>query len=282
MIEMSYSQIERKEIEFSVLITVYCNDDPKLFAHALKSIYDNSLLPDKVLLVVDGPVPELINDVIIKFEKMHSLFVLRLARNLGLAKALNVGLTELTTEWVVRADADDINLSNRFEEIVKLLKEKQCLDIVGSNILEVECDGSPVAIKEVPEHEEQIRKYAVRRNPFNHMSVAFKRSKALACGSYPDVYLREDYALWARMLQGGAKCYNIQKVLVHATTGKDMYKRRGGLKYALAELSMQKVLIDCDLKNMSQGIFDGLVRAVIYLMPNIFRGLVYENVLRKK
>lgn len=94
--------------------------------------------------------------------------------------------------------------------------------------MEVDRTGRPIAIRKVPSTEKEIRKFICHRNPFNHMTVAFRRSIVSDLGGYPDIFLKEDYALWACMLSRGVKMTNLEYILVNATAGSEMYRRRGG------------------------------------------------------
>lgn len=270
---------------FAVLMAVYGKDDPQLFRHALQSVFDNSLLPNEIWIVVDGPLSLELEVVLGQFEQdapAQMMHVLRLPVNLGLAHALNEGIAAISLPWIVRADADDINLACRFESQAALLQQMPELDLQSAPILEVTRDGTPIALRAVPLTETEIRRFAKYRNPFNHMSVAFRREMALAVGGYPLVHLKEDYALWCRMLAAGARVANLSEVLVHATAGMGMYRRRGGWKYAAAEWNMQHILVECRLKNRLQAIRDGVLRATIFLMPSSIRGWIYLKKLRAK
>lgn len=52
---------------FSVALSVYGKDDPDCFDIALESLLSQTLVPDEIVLVVDGPVPEGIDAVIKKY-----------------------------------------------------------------------------------------------------------------------------------------------------------------------------------------------------------------------
>jgi glycosyltransferase involved in cell wall biosynthesis len=264
-------------------MAVYRNDDVGLFNRAVHSVFENTLLPNHCLIVVDGPVPQALDAAIISLEKTYNSQIqfVKLAQNLGLARALNAGIREIQTDWIVRADADDINLPNRFLEMAMSIKDNPGVDLLGSNILEIDKEGRPVAIREVPVSASAIREFAKSRNPFNHMTVAYRRDAVIECGAYPDVYLREDYALWCKFLAMKKGVLNIPQVLVHATAGRDMYARRGGWKYAKAEWEMQKLLVESGLKGIGRGLFDGLLRSAIFLMPASFRAYIYRHFLRK-
>lgn len=261
---------------FTVLMAVYAKDDPILFDRALSSVFTNSLAPTEVMVVVDGPIGPALDDVLGR-HAAPSLRVVRLDDNRGLARALNAGLDLVRTEWVVRADADDINIHRRFE---LLSSHMSGVDIVGSQILEIEADGAPVAIRTVPLDDRSIRAFARRRNPFNHMTVAYRASLARECGGYPTIHLREDYGLWALMLARGARAANLAECLVHASAGTHMYRRRGGLRYALAEAQLQRLLVRCGLKGPLSGFVDGCGRSLVFLLPVRFRAAIYERFLR--
>ncbi|MBC7490035.1 MAG: glycosyltransferase [Glaciimonas sp.] len=268
---------------FAVLMAVYIRDDSQLLKIAVDSVFLNSLPPNQFVLVADGLLSDGLEKMINELQQQHfgCIDLIRLPINQGLAHALNVGLRYIHFPWVVRADADDLNLPHRFASLAELLKKQPSLELMSSAILEVDVNGQAIAVRAVPESAKDIRIFAKSRNPFNHMAVAFRRESVLACGGYPNVYLKEDYALWCRMLGSNMNVANSAEVLVHATAGRDMYRRRGGWRYATAEWALQKVMIESGLKSRSRGWLDGLARAAVFLAPAGLRGKIYEVLLRK-
>lgn len=265
---------------FTVLMSVYHKDIPSLLDMALDSIFQNSLQPTKIILVYDGPIENDLDAVVKSYLDRGNLYIYKLEKNEGLASALNFGLKFCETEWIVRADSDDFNYPNRFLELSKLMVPE--LDLFGSFIEEIDSDGSLIGLRAPPAKHSDIKRYIKYRNPFNHMSVSFRRSFVLSAGGYPNLHLREDYALWATMIALGAKCRNIQVPLVRASTGRAMYHRRGGFKYALGEYQLQRHLVKCGFKNFLEAIFHGVARATVFLLANSVRGYIYENILRVK
>ena len=261
-------------------MAVYGGDSAELFTRAVQSCFGNSLLPDQFILVVDGPVPKALELAIADVERRYPIQLVRLFMNRGLAEALNEGLKHVTTEWVVRADADDINLPERFLLQAKAAQATPAPDLMGGAILEVEMDGTAIAIRRTPEQHDSIRRFARIRNPFNHMTVAVRLSGIKKCGGYPNLRLKEDYALWALMLKNGARMSNIPDILVHATTGLDMYARRGGWRYARDEILLQRHLLDCGLKGRMTACIHGFGRGIVFLFPAWLRGMFYRRALR--
>lgn len=269
-----------RDPEFTVLMAVYKKDDPFLFRKALISIFSNNLQPIELVLVADGELNDNLLLIIDEFKINQPLKLLSLQNNVGLAQALNSGLAIIRTMYTVRADADDFNYPCRFE--VLLAKLREGFDLVGSSIREVDKAGVEVAFRKCPLTEVEIRNFVRTRNPFNHMTVGFRTAAVVEAGGYPSIYLKEDYALWATLLARDCRVCNLSAVLVDATAGTDMFRRRGGMRYAMAEVNLQRHLVKCRLKSPLNALFDGFLRSLIFLAPNIVRELVYINFLRDR
>ena len=56
-------------------------------------------------------------------EKYNTLKIVKLAKNMGLGNALNIGLSACTYDLVARMDSDDLSLPNRFEAQLKVFEE---------------------------------------------------------------------------------------------------------------------------------------------------------------
>ena len=266
-------------MNFSVLMATYNGDDPEDLSRALKSVDSNSSLPEQFVLVVDGPISNELISTIENFKEECNFFeVFFLKKNRGLAEALNFGLTKIKTDWVVRADADDFNLPNRFQELQKHMLDS--IDVVGSYIKEVSGDSS--VIKSVPLSHDQIVKFIKRRNPFNHMSVCYRKSAVLKAGGYPPLHLKEDYGLWAKLVSDGARTLNIDQVLVEAKAGDDLYKRRSGIKYVISEINLQKLLFELNIKSFLLSISDFILRSLVFILPSALRKYIYLVFLREK
>jgi glycosyltransferase involved in cell wall biosynthesis len=265
---------------FTVLMAVYKLDSPAKFEAAVKSVFANTLLPNSFQLVVDGPIPECLMSKVLELQSHHAINVVFLQKNVGLAVALNRGIEKISTEWIARADADDINLPNRFEILAREIGED--VDIVGSAIREVDENGLPTGVRLPPLSDRDIRKYARRRNPFNHMTVMYRTQLVKKYKGYPEIYLREDYALWAILLAAGSRALNVPDILVEVSAGDGLIRRRGGVKYALGELRLQQYLVRHNIKSFWCALIDGFARGSIFCLPDAMRSLIYKLFLRDK
>mgnify|MGYP002624599056 CR=1 FL=1 len=272
---------------FSVLLSVYKNDNPEHFRIALESITsDQTVRPSEVILVVDGPVPNGIDEVISDVQKDASKLyhIIRFDKNQGLGIALQKGMEVATNDIVIRMDSDDIAVPDRLDRQIRFMISHQDVAICGGQIEEfVDEENNIVGKRMVPCSNDDIRNYMKSRCPFNHMTVALRRSEVLRAGNYQPWFWNEDYYLWIRMMLAGCKFANLLETLVHVRVGKDMYARRGGMKYFKSEEGIQRFMLKNHLVSFPRYLFNVSARlAVQVLMPNWVRGFVFQKLFRKK
>lgn len=269
--------------KYSVLMSVYKNDKADWLEISILSMINQTIKPDEIILMIDGPIPDELEEKINEISQAYKLVkVYKNENNLGLGLTMQKGLELCKNDIVARMDSDDYSKPNRIEKELIMLEENN-LDLVGSQVEEFIDDINNVtSIHNVPVGETEILKYSKQRNPFCHPSVIFKKSKVLESGDYQDMKLCEDYYLWIRMLQNNCKMDNHPECLIRMRVSKDLYARRGGYKY----FKSQKKLFKYMKKTKYIGIFTYLkvlfARFVIQvLMPNKLRQKFYEKKLRK-
>lgn len=272
-------------MKFSVLCSVYKNDNHIHFEQALMSIYrEQTLKPSEIIIVKDGLLSEALNKVIEKhLESLPEIFkVFGYKKNKGLGYALNYGLNKCSNEIVFRMDADDISLASRFEKQISFFRLNPTLAIIGSSIDEFNnCPGDLNQHRTPPLTSEKIQKKLLKRNPFNHMTVGFKKSVVLEVGGYKEMPGYEDYYLWVRMLKN-YNGINLLEPLVHARTGNDMIARRQGLAFFKKEIAFQNRLLFEGYQNLFSWLLNLILRAPIRLLPKKILVYFYNIILRTK
>lgn len=274
----------KKYPEFSVSMCVYGGDNAGWFTTAIDSVLNQTLLPREIILVVDGPVPDEMNEIIKKYEKNTLFKVIRLAKNQGHGIARKAGLDACSHELVAIMDADDICAPNRFEKQIEAFKLTPDADVVGGMITEfVETPNNVVGTRIVPLVDDEIKKYMKRRCPMNLVTVMFRKSSIEAVGGFIDWYCEEDYYLWLRMALANMKFVNVDDVLVNVRVGKEMYQRRGGLRYFMSEAKLQGYMLKNGIIRFPRYVINVLERLVLQvLMPNKLRGFVFQKLARSK
>lgn len=266
-------------MKFSVLISVYWNDDEELFRKSVRSIKENTLKPNQIVLVIDGKIKNSVQKVI-NDEKDETFTIIKLKKNVGLAKALNIGLKKCIHELVARCDSDDICFLNRFDKQVKIFSRESNLGLLGGQIIEV---GTLKKVtRTVPISPQEIIKFMKFRNPFNHVTTMYRKNLVIELGGYPDVKYREDYALWARLISKNYAFKNMKDSLVYVNAGNSMYKRRGGLHQIGHEIALQKLLLQSKIISAHHFLINIIIRGGSLLLPPSVRAFFYSLYFRNK
>ena len=271
-------------MKFSVAMCVYGGDRADWFKIAVDSILNQTVKPSEVVLVVDGPVPEELNGVICEYEKMDIFNVIRFETNQGHGNARRAGLENCSNELVAIMDADDISAPSRFEKQIAEFEKDMELDIVGGNITEFV--GEPeniVGQRVVFLNDSEIKQDLKKRCPMNLVTVMYKKSSVNKVGGFIDWYCEEDYYLWVRMALANMKFGNVSENLVNVRVGKEMYQRRGGLKYFRSEKALQKYMKKNKIIGFGTYFMNVTKRFIVQvLLPNKIRGWVFKKFARKE
>ncbi len=271
--------------KFSVAMSVYKNDDPEHFRIALDSVLTQSLPPDELYLVVDGPLPDALNAVIVEYEEKYGcLTVNRLPENGGLGNALRISVENCKYDLIARMDSDDISAPGRFKKQIEAYMEKPA-DVLGGSTVgfvgDLETTEKVSAANRKTTHEE-IMRMLPKKSPVSHVTVLMRKEAVLRAGNYMHSHYHEDYYLWARMAKAGCTFRNIPEHLVYVRLGEDQARRHGGLKYFRAEYDIRKYMLKNKLATFPQFLKELAVRFVYQLLiPPSLRNWLSINVKRK-
>lgn len=271
-------------LKFTVLLPVYNGDNASFLKVAIESIIQQTMVPDEILLLIDGPVNKNIKQILDYYSKNYQeiISVIYFKENRGLGKTLNDGVLLSRNEIIARMDADDFSLPNRFEKQIAYFKNDKTLTLVGGNIQEYSYDmEEKLNQRVVPSNIKDIRKFAKIRNPFNHMTVMFRKSDVLKVGNYNDISLFEDYYLWIKLLLAEKNVCNIPEILVDVRAGDELIVKRSGFKYLLKEIKFQNKLLECKYISLDRYIINIFIRGTSRLIPKVIIKRIYTMFLRK-
>jgi len=268
---------------FSVLLPTYAGDEPDGLRRALDSVFEQTVEPDEVLVVEDGPLTAELESVLDEAGVEHPDQLVRtsLSSNRGLGAALSHGVEACSHELIARMDADDVAVPDRFERQLEYLAENPEVDVLGGYIGEFSEDPEEVnQVREVPITNEEIASVGRFRCPMNHPSVMFRRQAVIDAGNYREYRSMQDYELWMRMMSEGYTFRNLPLVLVKCHAGEDLYRRRGGIGYARTEFAIQRELLRHGSISLPVFSLNLGVRLPIRLLPANIRGVIYRWFLR--
>ena len=200
-------------------VVMPCRDASATVAEAVSSIRAQTFCEWEMLIVDDGSVDGTREVVLEAADGDDRVRLLQTERN-GLVAALNVGISEARTRWVVRMDADDISLPSRLERQLGWVAEHQDLSGVGS-LVETTPQGMLTDgmrhyinwLNSVVTVDDVDRDLFVE-SPFAHPSMLLDRAAVLAVGGYRDGFFPEDYDLWLRMHAAGCRMEKVPEVLL--------------------------------------------------------------------
>lgn len=270
---------------YTVLMSLYARENPVWLRSSLDSIQGQTVPPSQVVLVKDGDLTPELDGVLEEYERSYpSLFkIIGYHENRGLGYALMVGLGACDNEMVARMDTDDYAMPNRCEQQLKAFESDASLGLLGTQITEfLDSPSKPVSNSGLPETYEDIVACSKRRNPFRHPSMMFKKSVAVAAGGYsPEFLYFEDWDLFNRMLMSGCHARNLHEPLVATRISPDFFGRRGGLKYLSHTWRFKAAQFKRGWFSPADLACSFLPHAIVCLMPNSLRTLVYTKLLRK-
>lgn len=268
-------------MKFSVLMSLYIKANLEEVAVSLKSIYDEQTLkPDEIVIVKDGPLQPSLDQFLQAQSKVLPISFVCLKKNGGLGEALRQGVLACKNEIIARMDGDDISLPNRFAIQIAYMEKHPEIDILGGVIAEFSHDPSQTqGYRVVPLNIKEIKRFLQFRNPFNHVTVCFRKSAILENGNYKALPGYEDYWLWARCLAHGAQGANLPDVLVNVRTS-GMISRRKGIKVLKADFKLSKELYILKIITLPGMIRNIFFRIIILSIPTSLLERVYQLFLR--
>lgn len=269
---------------FSVCMSVYKNDNPAEVRAAVLSVFHQTVPPDEIILVIDGPIAEDLQHTIHQLQQtVPPLQVLPLPQNQGHAVARQIGLQTARHELVAVMDADDLSVPDRFEQQLKAFAQHPETSVVGGLIHEfTDTPEHVISIRHVAEQDDAIKRDLKSRAPMNLVTVMVRKRDVMEVGGYMDWFCEEDYYLWIRLALAGRAFYNIQRNLVFVRVNPGTYKRRGGMRYFRSEAGIQRYMWQRGLISFPRLTYNVTIRFLVQVvLPNTCRSWVFKHFARQ-
>ena len=266
--------------KYSVLMSLYKKEHPEYLRLALDSMLNQTVKPDEIVLVEDGPLTDELYAVVEAY-KQH-LHIVKNKTNLGLGLALNEGLKVCRNELVARMDTDDISKPDRCEKQLKRFKEKPELAIVGSHADEF--IGEPanvVSRRSVPLSSEDIYDYAKKRSAFNHPAVMYRKSAVMAENGYSNLKRNQDVDLFGRMLYAGHKAENIDEALLWFRCSDELAARRKSWENTKSYINTIKKFWKMGYGSFFDYMKVAVAQTGMFILPAAMQNWIYKKFLRK-
>ncbi len=276
-IERVKQSAEQKK--YSVLMSLYKKEKPEYLRLAIDSMLNQTVAPDEIIMVEDGPLTDELYAVLNEYPMLHRI---KNEENLGLGLALNVVLKECRNELVARMDTDDCSKPERCEKQLARFWEKPYLAIVGSHIDEFVGEPSNVISQRiVPTTSEEIYNFAKKRSAFNHPAVMYSKTAVLENKGYADLKRNQDVDLFGRMQFEGYKAENIDESLLWFRSSDELAKRRKSWENTWSYIATIRRFWKMGYSSFGDYAVVAIAQTGMYLMPVKLQNFVYKKFLRK-
>ena len=227
----------KMNVNISVIMPVY--NAEKYLIDAIDSILNQTFINFEFLIINDGSTDKS-KEIILSYNDKRIRYVEN-ETNLKLIKTLNKGIGLANGKYIIRMDADDISMPNRFQEQFDFMELNQDVVLCGSF---AEKFGIDKGIFLVPSSDKEIRETFVVHSPFIHPSVIIRHSTVKENKIiYNDKYLHaEDYKFWLELLKIG-KVHNIKKVLLRYRTSQDQISNKYSKEQAYTSQKIRREFI---------------------------------------
>lgn len=173
---------------------------PDMLRQAVESLVQQSEKNFTVLLLCASdaePVRRTISDLI-----DERFDIVQCEQTDTLTEQLNRGLNLATTDWIARADADDVNETWRFERQLDYLKSNPQVGVLGTAMQIIDSQGRVIGRRGYPTDHGRIVRTMHQKNGMAHPTVVFRKEAVLSVGGYQNPgQPAQDYDLWSRMIQ---------------------------------------------------------------------------------
>ncbi|MDC0236199.1 glycosyltransferase [Candidatus Pelagibacter sp.] len=217
----------------SVIMPVYQSEN--FLEYSINSILNQTCKDFEFLIVYDESSDNSLS-IIKKFQQKDKRILIIYGNGKNLIDAINKGIVMSRGKFIARMDADDVSLPKRFENQINHMN-KNNLDICGCHCFLIDRFNKTKSTSLFPITHEMCFLSLAFRVPFAHSSVMIRKKimidKNLMYGQ-SDFKTAEDFDLWIRMYNKGAKFGNVDDIL---------HKYRD-LKNSLSKIKNKEVIKD--------------------------------------
>jgi len=247
---------------------------------AVESILNQTFKDFEFIIINDGSTdksPQILDEYTKRDRRTRVIH----QKNIGLTKSLNKALKLAQGKYIARIDADDIAYKSRFKKQVDFLEKHPKVGLVGNYVDVIDERGKNIGRLIYPTSDKKIKKELIKKNPFCHPSVMFKKEVTKKVGVYnEDFGAAQDYDFWMRI----SKHYqiaNLSEVLGAWRLRKKAITFQKNISQIKANLRIQIKAIKDGLYPWYYLIF--LLRTIfLFVFPIRFRSFIKKRFLWKK
>jgi glycosyltransferase involved in cell wall biosynthesis len=259
----------------SILVPVY-NENVEILTQSLKSIASQTFREFECIIVDDSTNWATINACKSFCNSDNRFKYIKPPHRLGLAASLNKALAESSGDLIARFDADDICMPDRISRQFDFLTSHSDVDVLGTGMRIIDEGGKVLHRRIYPSTHKLIDRKFIFTTAIAHPTVMVRRSVLLSAGGYDESFkFAEDLELWLRLLNIGAKFYNLADELI-------LYRQSKTSR----SINNWHSNIRARIKNLSFRFFPLNILSIIgiliwSLLPKFLQELIYKALMLK-
>jgi glycosyltransferase involved in cell wall biosynthesis/precorrin-6B methylase 2 len=227
-----FKNMNKKFPQISVVMPVY--NAEKYVKMAIESVLNQTYKNFEFIIINDQSTDSTLK--IINSFKDFRIKVINTNKNIGVAKALNIGLNFIKGKYIARMDADDICVINRFKILKKYLDSHLKVGVVGSWVSKINDIGNVIKEEQPITKFLEIQKQIIYHNPIVHSTVMFRSSLIVKYGTYDErLNGAEDWDLWLRYAKF-TEIVNLPQILLKYRNNQDSISNKRIKKIEVANI----------------------------------------------
>lgn len=198
----------------SVVLPVYNGE--KYLAEAIESVLNQTFRDFELILLNDGSTDDSLK-IMRHYQSIDNRCKIISRENKGLIYTLNEGIELSKSEIIIRMDADDICVPDRFEKQIEFFEKYPDCVSVGSRIISMDEDGMHIRLWPLPLDHTGIDGQNIigMSGGIAHPAAVFRKQAIQKIGGYDEKYkYAEDLDLFLKLAEIG-KLANIEKPLLY-------------------------------------------------------------------
>lgn len=225
----------------SVLMPVY--NASRFLRHSIESILSQTYKDFELIVIDDGSTDNSLDSL--RHFTDPRIKLIDNPVNCGIISSLNSGYAIASGEFIVRMDADDFSLPNRFKAQLQFMEQHPDIGVCGTQYRIISEVLSEPSISMLPTHPDHLACSLLFHSCLAHPTVMMRRRLLEQLGSplYESSYKHaEDYRLWVR-LSGITRMANLKDIhLLYRQHSGQITRTKGTEQHKQANRIRQELL----------------------------------------
>ena len=219
------------------------NETEEQIRKSIQSITDQSFTDFELIIVNDNPnsteYPELLKKIARNDKR---IVIINNKENMGLAKSMNRACIQAKSNILARMDADDISMKNRLQIQYNQIK-KNGVDLSFGRFISFEDESGKELYESKYIDQKYIKKNLAFKSLIHHPTVMMTKECFIKAGQYRDFPCAQDYDLWLRIQDKGAKIAMTNDIVLKYRIRNNSITSSKKVKQKLTQEYSRKLLI---------------------------------------